>query len=131
MRSTDYGPTSGDLIEIRHEGLGLGGSITVSGSDPADRPLVVRLAPYGEIAGRVLDEDGLPLHEAKVSATVVQRRGFGPSDPNFRPREAVSDAEGRFRIDGINPTLSVLLWFHKPGIRLTVMNRKPTRICQT
>ena len=108
-------PDESRLIEIRHEGLGLGGSITVSGSDPADRPLVVRLAPYGAIAGRVLDEDGLPLHEAKVSATVVQRRGFGPSDPNFRPREAVSDAEGRFRIDGINPTLSVLLWFHKPG----------------
>ena len=45
----------------------------------------------------------------------MTRQGYGALDPNFRPRAAVSDFEGRFRIDGINPTLSVLLWFHKPG----------------
>ena len=46
----------------------------------------------------------------------MKRQGYGASDPNFRPRVAVSDGEGRFsRIDGINPWLNVLLWFHKPG----------------
>ena len=54
-------PDESRLVEIRHESLGLGGSITVSGSDPADRPVVVKLAPYRAIAGRLLDEDGLPL----------------------------------------------------------------------
>ena len=102
-------------VEIRHEGLGVGGSVIVSGSAPADaRPLVVKLARYGAISGRLLDEDDLPLR-AKVEAIVVKRQGYGASDPNFRPRSAVSDGEGRFRIDGINPTLDVRLWFHKPG----------------
>jgi hypothetical protein len=108
-------PDESRLVETRHERLGLGGSITVSGSDPADRPLVVELAPYGAITGRLLDEDWLPLSGSRVTAVVVRRRGYGPSDPNFRSREAVSNAEGRFRIEGINPAVSVLLWFHKPG----------------
>ena len=108
-------PDETRLVEIRHEGLGVGGSVSISGSDPADRPLIVKLARSSAISGRLLDEDGLPLRGAKVEAIVVKRQGYGASDPNFRPRAAVSDVEGRFRIDGINPTLSVLLWFHKPG----------------
>ena len=85
------------------------------GSDPADRSVVVKLVRYGALAGRVFDEDGLPLRGAKISAIVEKRQRYGPSDPNFRPREAVSDGDGRFRIEGINPSLSVRLWFHKPG----------------
>ena len=108
-------PDETRLVEIRHEGLGVGGSVSISGSDPAVRPLIVTLARYSAISGRLLDEDGLPLRGAKVEAIVVKRQGYGASDPNFRPRAAVSDVEGHFRIDGINPTLSVLLWFHKPG----------------
>ena len=112
-----YGLRPGEtrLVEIRHEGLGVGGSVTVVGSDPADRPVIVKLERFGAIAGRVLDEDELPLAGAKVSAIAVKSQGYGPSDPNFRPRESVSDGDGRFRIDGINPSLSVRLWFHKPG----------------
>jgi RNA polymerase sigma factor (sigma-70 family) len=108
-------PDETRLVEFRHEGLGVGGSVIVSGSDLADMPLVVKLARYGSISGRLLDEDGLPLRGARVEAIVVKRQGYGASDPNFRPRAAESDGEGRFRIDGINPTLNVLLWFHKPG----------------
>jgi hypothetical protein len=89
--------------------------VTIKGSDPADRSVVVKLARYGAIMGHALDEDGLSLGGAKVSAQVVKRSGYGPSDPNFRPREAVTGGDGRFRIDGINPSLSVRLWFHKPG----------------
>jgi hypothetical protein len=112
-----YGLRPGDtrLVEIRHEGIGVGGSVTIEGSDPADRPVVVKLTRYGAIMGRALDEDGLPLGGAKVSAHVVKRSGYGPSDPKFRPREAVTGGDGRFSIDGINPSLSVRLWFHKPG----------------
>ena len=105
----------------------MGGSVSVSGSDPADQPLIVKLARYGAISGRLLDEDGLPLRGAKVEAGVAKRRGYGESDPNFRPREALSDAEGRFRIDGINPTLNVLLWFHKPGAPAYSLTPKPDR----
>ena len=108
-------PDETRLVEIRHEGLGLSGSVSVSGSDLADRPLIVKLAHHGAISGRLLDEDGLPLREAKVEAIVVKRRGYGASDPIFRPRASVTDTEGRFRIDGINPTLNVLLWYHKAG----------------
>jgi protocatechuate 3,4-dioxygenase beta subunit len=120
-------PGETSLVEIRHEGLGVGGSVIVVGSDPADRPVIVKLVRYGAIAGRVLDEDGLPLAGAKVSAIAANRQGYGPSDPNFRPRESVSDGDGRFRIDGINPSLSVRLWFHKPGAPAYSHTPKPDK----
>ena len=112
-------------VEFRHERLGLAGSVTVSTSDPADRPLVVQLTACGSITGRLLDEDGLPLSGAKVSA------GFGrlyqPSDPIFHFREAVTDREGRFRIPGINPSLSANVWIQDPNHPAQRFEAKPKK----
>jgi hypothetical protein len=42
------------LVEIRQERLGVGGWVSISGSDLADRPLTVKLARYSAISGRLL-----------------------------------------------------------------------------
>ena len=49
------------VVEVRDEALDLAGSATFSGSEAADQPVTVQLARCGELSGRVLDEDGLPL----------------------------------------------------------------------
>jgi hypothetical protein len=118
-------PDEKRLVEIRHEGLGLASSATVSASDPADRPLVVQLAACGSITGRLLDEDGLPLGGAKVGAGFG--RSYGPSDPIFRFRETVTDREGRFRIPGINPTLSANVGVQDPNHPIQRFNAKPEK----
>jgi RNA polymerase sigma factor (sigma-70 family) len=120
-------PEESRVIEIRHEGQGLAGSATVVGSDPTDRPLIINLAPCGVIAGRLVDEDGQPLRRAKVHAVIERRRGYGASDPAFRDREAVTDQEGRFRIHGINPTLSVLIWIQDPNHPAPKYESKPEK----
>jgi RNA polymerase sigma factor (sigma-70 family) len=101
-------------VEIRHEGQGLAGSATVEGSKPTDRRLIIKLARCGIIAGRLIDEDNQPLRGAKVSAGIAGR-GLRANDPAFWNREAVTDAEGRFRIQGINPTLIAYIEIQDPN----------------
>ncbi len=118
-------PDEKRLVEIRHEGLGLAGSVTVSASDPADRPIVIQLAACGTIIGRFLDEDGLPFSGARVRAGFD--RFYGPSDPSFQFREAVTDREGRFRVPGINPTLSASVWIQDPNHPAQKFETKPEK----
>jgi hypothetical protein len=120
-------PEDARLVEFRHDGLGLAGSAIVAVSDPPNLPVVVRLARWGTIAGRLLDEDNQPLRDAKVGAFVLRRRASRPSDPVFHPREALTDQAGRFRIEGINPTLTVLLGIQNPNDRATQSVAKPDR----
>jgi hypothetical protein len=120
-------PEESRPVEIRHESQGLAGSATIAGSDPTDRTLIVKLVPYGTISGRLVDEDNQPLRGAKVRATIERRRGYGASDPTFRDRTAVTDQEGRFRVPGINPTLSVLIWIQDPNHPAPKYESKPEK----
>ncbi len=115
------------LIEVRQESLGLAGSVTVEGSSPAGLPLVVKLEHCGALTGRLVDEDGSPLKGAEVSAWVRERRAFVPSDPAFRSRRGMTDAKGNFRIEGINPTLEVVLQFQDPNHPTPKFMSKPEK----
>lgn len=57
-----------------------------------DMEIVVAPTPARSIEGRVLDADGAGV--AGVTVVVARRRGF------WRPRAAVTDVSGRFRVDG-------------------------------
>jgi RNA polymerase sigma factor (sigma-70 family) len=77
-------------------------------------PLTVRLEPLSAVAGRFLDADGKPLAGLKVTAAL----SFDEADNKDLPRELLleypawskvvnrettTDAEGRFRIEGLVP----------------------------
>jgi len=114
------------LVEIRHEGFGLAGSLMVDGSAKGDQPLVVRLQRCGAITGRLVDDDGLPLNRAELVAEFV-KRPYGVLDPVFMPRKAVTDANGRFRLEGINPALAVLVGIQDPNHPAPKFEAKPQK----
>jgi protocatechuate 3,4-dioxygenase beta subunit len=87
-------------------------------------PLTVRLEPLGTITGRVLDADGRPWAGLKVSATYqiqeLESARVAVKDHDDLPwdllyqypawskvinKEVTTDAEGRFRIEGLVPGL--------------------------
>jgi hypothetical protein len=67
----------------------------------------VVLGPGASIAGRVVDRDGAPRENANVWATGVEifgsKRRAALTGPDLHPGapSAISDAEGRFRIEGV------------------------------
>ncbi|HEV3339562.1 MAG TPA: carboxypeptidase-like regulatory domain-containing protein [Pirellulales bacterium] len=62
-----------------------------------DGPIEVRLQPCGSIVGRLVDEDGEPVANRMIG---VGRPRYAP--PEFTP---TTDAQGRFRVDGLVPGL--------------------------
>ena len=115
------------VVELRNEELGLAGAATVSGSGPADQPVIVELARCGALSGRILDEDGIPLRGAKVTAAVLREASILPADPAFRPREGEADREGCFRIDGLTPLLDVRILFEDPNHPARRYESKPVK----
>jgi len=96
------------VVAFTHRARRLAGSVVVPG--PGDEPMTVTMAPCGAAVGRLVDEDGLPM--AGVRLRSVPNDGEGkrlPIGTGFWPEgeHVRSDADGRFRIDGINPTLSL------------------------
>lgn len=90
-------------VEVRAAGYPPARVAGVTVEEGADTPDVdVRLTRGAAVSGRVLEAaSGRPVAEASVRAEVQGGGGF------FRPTsttaEAVSDGDGRFRIDGLEP----------------------------
>jgi RNA polymerase sigma factor (sigma-70 family) len=83
-------------------GRKLAGCFQVRGDERG--PVVVRLQRWGEVTGRILDPEGRPLARAQVRAGSLrdQRQLVGST----REKEApFTDAEGRFRMEGLIPGL--------------------------
>jgi RNA polymerase sigma factor (sigma-70 family) len=65
-------------------------------------PITVRLRPWGAVSGRLLDAQGKPLAQVRVKASDGQPRpGSWPPGGG----EVVTDADGRFRLEYLDPTL--------------------------
>jgi protocatechuate 3,4-dioxygenase beta subunit len=71
------------------------------------------------VAGKVLDEGGSPLAGAEVR---LARHGLTP-DPDPVPADAVSAADGSYRIDGLHP-------WEKVELQATFPGRLPVRLRQ-
>jgi len=82
-----YFPTETLRLEVYDPGRNLVGTAELTGPPPA--MLTMTLHPGASIAGRVLDEDGLPVPYAPI--------GCG------RSHQATTDAQGRFEIKGLMP----------------------------
>lgn len=81
------------------------------------------LAPGGDLAGRVVDADGLGVEGAEVVAAVAAAQGSSTridSSPWPQPGElhlrTTSGAGGTFALDGVQ-TLPTVLWYRLPGRR--------------
>jgi RNA polymerase sigma factor (sigma-70 family) len=115
FRAIGLDPARPRLVAFAHLERKLAGSVVLRGDEPG--PVTVRLVPWATVFGRLLDADGRPVKDADLSFTQVppakpgQPRatdaGLLVTDP--RPSKASrfprTDAEGRFRIEGLIPGL--------------------------
>jgi hypothetical protein len=75
-------------------------------------PIAVRMRRSAAVTGRLVDETGKAVAEAFSS--VAYASNDPPSIP--LPRDPVkTDAQGRFRVEGIVPGHPVTIEFHRPG----------------
>jgi RNA polymerase sigma factor (sigma-70 family) len=89
-------------------------------------PVTVRLAPTAVVTARVLDEDGGPVAGVEVYTLYSSPAGkqlTKSQDRNPLPR---TDKEGRFRLEGVVPGLSMGLGFRKG--RHGLMPEKQTEV---
>ena len=67
-------------------------------------PVAVRMVPWGSVAGRLVDKDGRPL----AGWTVMGAGGFERFTLDwgrYLDKDVITDADGRFRLDGLVPGL--------------------------
>jgi RNA polymerase sigma factor (sigma-70 family) len=90
----------GRTLLFRHLGKGLAGLREIKGDETGT--VAVRLQPAASIRGRLLNDDGKPWPNAEVSVrfTLKEQPGWVH---DHGPEKVQTDAEGRFRIDGLVP----------------------------
>jgi 5-hydroxyisourate hydrolase-like protein (transthyretin family) len=90
-------------LTFLHADRKLAGHVTLRGDE--SEPVKVKLEPWGAITGRVLDADGRPLAGTRV---LLEHRTERPGEFYLAHRLApdsivFTDADGRFRVDGMVP----------------------------
>ena len=128
-------PSRPRTVYFRHEGQNLIGSVTFRG-DEKEAP-VVKMQPASAVIGRVLDAAGKPMAGMEISFQLTE---WG-ADELIRqklygrlPRLATTDAEGRFRLEGMFPGLKMELYAGQPGRRVLAVSfgpvtLKPGEVC--
>jgi RNA polymerase sigma factor (sigma-70 family) len=103
-------------VSAVHTGKKLAGTAVVRAG--AKEPAVIRLAAWGALTGRIVDEDGAPLAGARVrlyfhvqTASDLHRHLIGSAG-------VTTDAAGRFRCDVLFAGVEVGLMFDHKGKRL-------------
>ncbi len=94
-------------VTVTHKGRKLVGSIYLKGDEQG--PLTLRLRPWGEITGRVVDQSRRPFKDLKVFSL----GGLSPDRPEIQgilpggtTRGGIpGDKDGRFHVEGLVPGL--------------------------
>lgn len=94
-------PGKKQLLLLEHPGKNLVARREIKGDERG--PIVITLQPAGRIVGRVVDEQGRPFANAEVT---VMFRLAPNAPPRFSWRHFQTDADGKFRIDGVLPGAS-------------------------
>jgi hypothetical protein len=108
----------------------LAGWIEVKGDETG--PIRVMLEPWASAVGRVVDDASKP--RSNVTILVQARRPrLGGGQIEHEPKSIRTDAEGRFRVEGLAPGLPYELFFWAPpgqgsDRRITI---EPTRPGET
>ncbi len=87
-------------------------------------PLRVRLEPWGAITGRIVDNDRDPLSRfglrTEIEAGSGSEMGMGSDTLEYHPLIFDTDADGRFRYEGIIPGLPHRILLESPKLRIVV-----------
>ena len=102
-------PEKSRTLLFQHEGKRLAGSIDIAWE--TTEPVEVRLQPWGEITGRVVDADGRPRAGFAIRPSVLGKVRLGGGEPGHWPDRITTDRDGRFRVAGIVPGLRYRLTF--------------------
>lgn len=100
-------PAQPRTICFLHQQRKLMGHIRLGGNE--EEPVTVRLQPGAVLTGRVLDKDGKPFSGVRVHVAYRLNAGRGLVEDAAGDRPIQTDANGRFRIEGIFPDLKFRL----------------------
>jgi hypothetical protein len=104
------------LLVFTHQARKLVGAAVLKDEDlKSNTPLEVKLFPAGAIAGRLIDEDGLPWAGAMLRVWMTDPGG-SPSHGCSFSEEVTADAQGRFQVEAF-----------VPGVEMEVTIRVPDR----
>jgi RNA polymerase sigma factor (sigma-70 family) len=98
------GLASGDARQLAflHRERRLSGSLILRGEFQG--PIEVKLEPWGTVTGRLVDEAGQPRAGVELGWPSNQKRRV-EEGPGSLPEHAKTDADGRFRLEGLAPGL--------------------------
>ena len=123
-------PSRSRTVYFRHAAINLIGSITLRG-DEKETPLV-KMQPGAAITGRVLDAAGKPLAGMEISVF------FSEAKPDELIRQKLlsgrwgkittTDADGRFRLEGLFAGLEFGVLAGRPGHRSAAVSYGPVTL---
>jgi RNA polymerase sigma factor (sigma-70 family) len=93
-------------LAFLHRERRLSGSMILRGKVPG--PIEVKLGPWGTVTGRLVDAAGQPRPGVELGWPFNQKRRV-EEGPGSMPEHVKTDANGRFRIEGLAPGLKYRL----------------------
>jgi RNA polymerase sigma factor (sigma-70 family) len=119
-------PSRPRTVYFRHAEKNLIGSVTLRG-DEKEAP-VVKMQPASVVVGRVLDAAGKPMAGMAISFQLTESRADGLIRQKLygrSPSQATTDADGRFRLEGMFPGLEMEIYAGQPGRRVLAVGFGP------
>jgi 5-hydroxyisourate hydrolase-like protein (transthyretin family) len=103
------------------------GTITLKGDEKAP---AVRLLPHGSVKGRLVNPDGKPAAGVVVRVEYQSDTASQIHSWNDRTKEAVTDANGAFALDGVVSGMGFHLSFHRnqKGEQPRQVTEKPAQV---
>ena len=102
------------LLVFTHKARKLVGAAVLKDEDlKSNTPLEVKLFPAGAIAGRLIDEDGLPWAGAMFRVVMTDPGGSPGHGCSFGQKVA-ADAQGRFQVDAFVPGVEIEVTIEAP-----------------
>ncbi len=103
---TGLAPSDVRQLAFLHPDRRLAGSVILRGKSQG--PIDVKLAPWGTITGRLVDEDGQARPGVELGWQDNQKRRV-EEGPGSLPEHVKTDVDGRFRLEGLAPGLKYSL----------------------
>jgi RNA polymerase sigma factor (sigma-70 family) len=104
---TALDPAAPRRLYAQHDEKKLGGFLTLDGKETG--PVVLKLEPTATVTGRVVDKEGAPVKEARVSTSYDDPEVgilFNTRE-HYSTRPVLTDADGKFTLANVPPGLAV------------------------